>query len=436
MSGASLTHAQPLYAPFQAGLTDWPTSIYIHVPFCQSRCIYCDFYVVLAKYGGQEAFVNALCQEMTQRFGPPRHTPITLKSLYVGGGTPSLLTPKHYQKILDHLSAWYGIDSQTEVTLEANPSSGPEAEYFARRADKNAETSFSHAHDRETAQSTEAHPEQLTAWLSEYRRVGFNRLSIGVQSLVDRELQALSRSHRSATVARFVQAAKQAGFANLSLDFMYGIPHQSLESWQQTLTALDALNVPHISLYGLHVASRTPLARLLPTGAYPLPDDETTVAMYHLALETLSCAGFQWYEFSNLARPGFASVHNPVYWRCENYWALGPSAHGYLSPTRYVVAADLSRYLEDPCGGDTFEHYSAQQQLENALIFGLRQAEGVHLPSLEKRFGVDVARRYGSAMQTYLDAGWLLFEQDRWRITPAGISMSNSILAEFIELEP
>lgn len=385
--------------------------IYLHVPFCQSHCHYCDFYVVLSKYGGQSAYIKAVQREIRERFSaysPSGLSPI--QSLYVGGGTPSLLSAADYQAILETLAEFTPIALDAELTLEANPNA-------------------------------------LVSSFEDYRAVGFNRLSIGVQSLNDTELQKLSRIHTAKEAKQAIQTAKQAGFDNISIDLMYGIPGQTANSWQKTLEETLALEIQHVSMYGLKVEPGTGLDTLLnhPVASlmYALPDEDTTVAMYQQALDILGSSGFERYEFSNLAKqtelPGqYRSRHNLNYWHNGLYVAFGVAAHGYVANPnhqeqllRYETIRDLAQYLENPLTAKTVI-CPLEEQLENALIFGLRKQEGVHIPTLEKRYGINFSARYGWILEKYVPLGLLLY-QDVWlRFSDTAIPLSNEILAEFL----
>lgn len=381
------------------------SSLYLHVPFCRSHCIYCDFFVVLEKRGGstegQDAFVDAVLREIHGRFHALQENPESLKTLYIGGGTPSLLPARHYQTIFQAIQTYAPFAPDIEITMEANPGDG--------------------------ASSDLADPPEA------YREVGINRISVGVQSLNDTELKKLSRRHSAEEAKRFIQILKAGGFENIAVDLMYGLPGQTPESWQKTLAGAVSLDVPHVSMYGLQVEKNTPLKRLVAMGAYPLPDETATVAMYFEGLHFLEAHGLVRYEFSNLARPGFESRHNLTYWNNEAYLALGPGAHGYVAGERYENIRNLARYLENPLAA-TLTACPKNEQLENALIFGLRKREGVDISVLEEHFQFNFSERYGMKLLKYIDAGWVDWANNRLRITEAGIPTSNTILAEFIEM--
>jgi oxygen-independent coproporphyrinogen-3 oxidase len=377
--------------------------IYLHVPFCVSHCIYCDFYVVLEKYGGKETYVDAVCQEIDLRFAAinPAKFPQGIQTLYVGGGTPSLLPSSAYQQIFKTLNQYLPFATDAEITLEANPG--------AKRS--------------EMADSPE-----------NYRAAGFNRVSVGIQSFNDVELKKLSRLHSAQEAIQFVQRLQQAGWANISIDLMYGTPCQSRDSWRETLRQAVDLGVQHVSMYGLKVEENTPLEKLTQhaaaRGAYPLPEEDDIVDMYHEGLEILGQAGFVRYEFSNLAQPGRQSRHNLNYWDNGDYLALGVAAHGYWEGMRYEGLRDIEQYLQNPLAGEQLP-CPPEERLENAIIFGLRKAEGIHIPSLEAEFGFDFRQRYHSILKKYTGA-FLHWNREHLHLTEAAIPLSNSILAEFM----
>lgn len=380
---------------------------YLHVPFCASKCIYCDFYVTLIKYGGVDAYVSAICREIDQTFESIRGSGIDvtnpetllspLQTLYVGGGTPSLLSPKHYTVILETLKATWGFSLSPEITMEFNPN-------------------------------------HVVAPLDEYRGLGFNRASVGVQSLQGNELKRLSRSHHEKEAQDFVQQLQQAGFNNVSVDLMYGLPEQTHASWKDTLKGVVDLGIQHVSMYGLKVETGTPLEKLLPYSAYYLPDDDTTVEMYEAGIQTLEAAGFVAYEFSNLAKPGYESRHNLNSWDNGPYLGFGPGAHGYLPPYRTENIRDLSRYSEAETTPQELTFCSCEEALENALIFGLRKRVGVRIPDLEHQYGFSFQTRFQDWLEKYQPDGWIEWDKltGQLSLSSKAIPVSNTILSDLL----
>jgi oxygen-independent coproporphyrinogen-3 oxidase len=357
--------------------------------------------VVLEKYGGKDAYIDAVCREIRQRFETidTSQFPAGIQTLYVGGGTPSLLKAAGYRKIFDTLKQALPFASNAEVTLEANPGA-------------------------EMADDPEA-----------YLEAGFNRVSVGVQSLNDRELKTLSRIHSAEEAQAFIRQLQQMGWQNISLDLMYALPGQTLQSWRDTLQAACELNVQHISMYGLKVEEGTPLDLLTrhPAGkaTYAVPSDDENVAMYFEGLKLLRQAGFERYEFSNLAKPGYESRHNLNYWNQGEFLALGVAAHGYWNQQRYETVRDFEAYLHNPLTGEIFPS-SNDEQLENAIIFGLRKAEGIEIPAIEATFGIDFQKQYGKILDKYGNE-FLEIRDNRLLLRESAIPVSNAILAEFLK---
>lgn len=384
------------------------THVYLHVPFCASKCVYCDFYVVLQKYGGHETFTQAVLKEIDLQFLAWQGQLPPIATFYVGGGTPSLLSAQAYEAIFERLRRYVTFSPTVEITLEANPldwASPPEA----------------------------------------YLQAGFNRVSVGLQSLNDNELKLLSRRHSAQAAIETVKTLQQGGFNNISVDLMHGLPEQTQASWQATLEAVIALNVQHVSMYGLQVEENTPLERLLAhpkaKTRYPLPLEEQLIPLYWQGIETLQQAGFTAYEISNLAQSGFQSAHNTAYWQNKLWFGLGPSATGYLHPYRTKNPSSLSQYIQAPGKNAELETVSALEWLENALIFGLRQREGVCLQALAnepciKQAGLNVRALIEKPLQTHLKQSHLLLEGHQLRLNPAMVPFSNSILSDFCGLLP
>jgi oxygen-independent coproporphyrinogen III oxidase len=378
--------------------------IYLHVPFCVSRCIYCDFYVVLEKYGGKDAYVDAVCREIDLRFGSidSSHFANGIQTLYVGGGTPSLLSADAYRRIIECLNRYCLFASDAEITLEANPG---------------------------------ARHSEMADDPARYLEVGFNRVSVGVQSFNNTELKKLSRLHSSEEAVAFIRRLQAAGWQNISLDLMYGIPLQTMDSWRQTLRQTIDLGLQHISMYGLKIEENTPLDRLTALqssrGSYPLPNEDDVVAMYYEGLNCLTDAGFERYEFSNMAQPGCASRHNLNYWNNGDYLALGVAAHGYWQGMRYETVRDIKTYIEDPLAGES-ALCPMHERLENAIIFGLRKTEGLDISALESEFGIDFHQKYSAVLKKY-EGAFLVFDHERLKLTEQAIPVSNAILADFME---
>lgn len=369
--------------------------IYIHLPFCLSRCIYCDFYVeIKAGTGRRRTYLSALMDEIRLCLEKQAHSPI--ETVYLGGGTPALFTASEIEEILSCLQLFAPLSSKTEITLEANP-------------------------DR-TASPLEA-----------YRELGINRLSIGVQSFQSHELKRLSRIHSGEQACRFVDKAHEAGFENISVDLMYGIPEQTMVSWLNTLNRTADLGIEHVSMYGLKLEEGTILARLAAENRISLPEEDDTVDAYFQGVSFLESRGFRHYEMSNLAKPGVESRHNLNYWNNDSFWGFGVSAHGYVQGCRYENPRSLGQYLASPGRRTRLHQCSPQEQLENAFILGLRKREGVFIPALEEQYGFRFIQRYGKALERYFENGYLSLENGVLRLQLKAIPVSNEILALFID---
>lgn len=396
--------------------------VYLHVPFCASRCIYCDFYVVLDKPKARQStsapqpdrrltYVDAVIEEIHGRLAPlPAAQRTAIQTIYVGGGTPSLLPAEDYKRIWAAFCEYTSATETAEFTLEANPN-------------------------------------QMIDRPESYLRMGFNRISVGVQSLNDIELKKLSRGHTAQDAKDFIGRLKAAGWENISIDLMYGIPGQTDESWANTLEQALALDIQHISMYGLKVEEQTALARLLQhpvaQSAYLMPSDDETVERYYQAVQALHVDGFEQYEFSNFCRPGFESRHNLNYWQNGAYYAFGVSAHGYVPAQntakgvtqmlRYETVRDLEAYLANPMSGHVTP-CPPEEQLENALIFGLRLNKGISVSQLEQTHGIDFRQQYGPVIQKYMLDDLMRWEGDTLRLTPQAVPVSNMILADFLSV--
>jgi oxygen-independent coproporphyrinogen III oxidase len=370
------------------------SALYIHLPFCRSKCIYCDFYVDTHNTTEKRIrYMQALLADLQHQFS---ETPSDgLQSVYLGGGTPALFTAEELQQILEAVQRYAPLTPQAEITMEANPN--------------------------DTASSLEA-----------YRAIGINRLSIGIQSLQANELKRLSRLHSAQKAIEFVHLAERAGFYNISIDLMYGLPEQTLASWQDTLRQVVALPIQHISMYGLKVEPQTKLDTLVKTGRMSLADDDLSADCYELAVAFLAHHGLQRYEISNFCKPGLESRHNLTYWQNKPFYGVGVSAHGYLPPYRTAMARDLEAYLIDPAKASSITLVSDQEQLENAFIFGLRQASGVNVQILENLHSFCFSELYLPKLAHSIEAGLLLWDGITLKLTDRGILLNNLVAEAFL----
>ena len=371
-----------------------PLGLYIHIPFCKSKCVYCDFYSLPRSESRMDDYTDALCAHLAET--APFAAGHLVDTVYFGGGTPSYLGTKRLVKILKTILKKYKVDKQAEITLEANPDSAGD-------------------------------------WkeLRTLRRCGFNRLSLGMQSADDEELSEIGRVHTMAQTEAAVEAARKAKFQNLSLDLIYGLPHQTLEGWQKNLSAALDLTPEHLSCYGLKVEEGTPLfAR---RGTAGLPGDDAQADMYLYTVEFLKAQGYEQYEISNFARPGHASRHNLKYWTLGEYAGFGPGAYSDFGGVRYGYIRDLDRYIAGELVLAESEHIPVSEREMEYIMLRLRTTEGMNIREFENRF----RRRFdplGARLEVYADHGLAQRTEQGWRLTPRGFLVSNQIIGELQEL--
>lgn len=364
--------------------------LYIHFPYCVSICSYCDFDRQATGFSSIPRYVESVATEIRQHQRRP------VQSVFFGGGTPSLMSPEQVAAILSAARETFDLQPDAEITLEANPG--------------------------------ECTVERLRG----FRAAGVNRLSIGVQSLDDATLLALSRRHSADEARAAVAAARAAGFDNLSLDFMLGLAGMTTESWLETLDGALALKPEHFSCYILTVDERVPMGRDVARGRLILPSDDAIAEQYLATGERLGKAGYEQYEVSNWARPGRRSRHNLTYWRDEPYIGIGAGAAGWHDGVRYKNAPSPKRYMTSVAAGraDRIEEEQPDlpTRLGDALAVGLRLREGLDLDALGSRLGIDVRAVIGSELDALLAAGVLEWHGARLRVTEGSILVTSEIL--------
>lgn len=387
----------PIKAPFQDPL-DAPVALYVHVPFCERRCIYCDF----ATYTGQEAqtpaYLRALDLEIARRSGglgrPRAHT------VFFGGGTPSLLSPAQVGGVLDTLRVHFALDADAEVTLECNPGTVD------------------------------------LAALRGLRRVGVTRLSFGVQVLHDPTLAVLGRIHSAADALQAFSLARQAGFTEISGDLIYGLPDQTMELWQETLQGMIAADLPHLSLYALTPERGTPLYRALKRGELTVPVSDVMAEMYEHARAALAAHGYTQYEISNWARPGHHSRHNLAYWEQTPYLGFGLSAHSYFAGHRTANLRGLDGYITRLTAGRSPIIHNETVDLDRArsdgLILGLRLTAGVDVADYRARYGAAPADLWPEEVAHLTALSLLEQVEGRLRLTPAAYLIGNYVWEKFL----
>jgi oxygen-independent coproporphyrinogen III oxidase len=382
---------------------DAPIGIYVHIPYCARICPYCDFNVYARREGQIPAYVDAVAEEIarTERVFGRRE----VATVFIGGGTPSLVPPAELARIVDAVAASHLLSPSAEITMEANP-------------------------------------EGLTVErLLGYRNGGVNRLSIGVQTQQAYGLKVLGRAHKPDVPVRAIEAAHAAGFDNISLDFIYGWPGQSVADWERDLEFILEWNLEHVSLYSLIIEPGTPYARGVQRGILHPVDDDTVSGLYEMALDRLQEAGWEHYELSNWARePKWRSRHNQVYWVNAEYLAIGAGAHGYVDRTRYSNERLPERYISACETGDLpiveREPIDHRTEMSESLILGLRLVrDGVSAGAFEERHSEALDEVYGDVIPALRDVGVIEWDGDRLRLTRRGLFIANEVVGRFL-LEP
>jgi len=379
-------------------------ALYLHIPFCARKCAYCDFASeALEEAGGLSAarrYVDALAVEIDRRAVSEEFDGARLESVYLGGGTPTILPPEWMAEVLGRLRSRFAFEDGAEVTIEANPGTVDQAKIAALLA------------------------------------AGVNRFSLGVQSFSDETLRTLGRIHTAAEAQEAIASARRAGCANISLDLMYGVPRQSLEEWRRSLAAAVECGVAHISAYALTVEEGTALQAQIESGELPAADDDLAADMYSAAEQILGEAGFEHYEISNFARPGLECRHNRRYWADDEYLGLGASAHSFRGGVRWNNTADLRVYTEWLERGRLpvvrAEALSARERVGEMLMLGLRRAEGVSEEEIEGRCGSAPQEVFEEEIRGLCGDGLLIAEGGRLWIPREKWLLSNEVLAEFV----
>ena len=373
--------------------------LYIHIPFCRSKCAYCDFYSLAGREGRMDDYQRALLAHLAE--AAPHAAAYTVDTVYFGGGTPSFYGEKRLSALLRHIKKHYKVDKQAEITLEANPDSVD------------------------------------AKMLKRLRKAGFNRISLGVQSADDRQLADLGRPHTFEQARQAVAWARAARFENLSLDLIYGLPGQSRESWQATVEQALALEPEHLSAYGLKVEEGTPLFRRVEAGEV-LPDDDVQADCYLWTVERLERAGYEQYEISNFAKPGFSSRHNLKYWLTQPYMGFGPGAHSDFGQRRYSFIRDLEGYIQGVLEGgaivDEDDQIPPKERSGEYLMLRLRTARGIEEGEYRRAFFMNFAPLERRLLE-YERRGLACRADGRWRLTPQGFLVSNQIIGQLLELQ-
>lgn len=371
-------------------------SLYIHIPFCHRRCSYCSFTSFAGRTAQIPEYFDAVAKEIRLASLPERR----VNTLYFGGGTPSLASSDNIRGLIEEIGQHFQFSEGAEITLEANPGSVP------------------------------------PAYLKSLRAAGVNRLSLGAQSLDDGELRFLGRTHSNADTIQAIGSARAAGFDNISLDFIYGIPERRPDTWELMLDGIAKLSVEHLSLYGLTLEDGTPLAAAVNRGEVAAPDPDASAVEYEEAVSILDRAGYRQYEISNWSLPGLASRHNLVYWQRGEYLGLGAAAHSYIENRRFSNTADLDDYLGAlVCGRIprlAEEIIDPETALAEAVILGLRLNRGVSADDISQWFSIDLFSRFASEIKELADLGLLDPGDGIIRLTNRGRLLGNEVFLRFL----
>ena len=368
--------------------------VYLHIPFCRSRCSYCDFATDVYKNAAiVESYVDALVREISNF--ESEHCADTI---YFGGGTPSLLSARQLERLLKIVREKFAVSDDAEITIEMNP------------ATATLET------------------------LKDYKNLGINRASFGAQTFDDAELKRLGRKHTANDVRETIELLRQAGYENVGFDLIAGLPRQTVADWQRNLKEALDLQPEHLSLYLLEIVPGTPLAEQICTGRQPLPDEDAAAEMYEILVETVSRKGFVQYEISNFALPGYESKHNSKYWTLDPVYGFGCSAHSIdAENVRYSNERDTAKYVAlIEQGNSAVVHREKIDAASEFVFLGLRLAKGIDLNDYQKRFGADLVENHRAELRRLKDFGLIEFDEDRLKLTGKGFLFSNEVFEVFI----
>lgn len=370
-----------------------PSSAYVHIPFCTQICYYCDFSKVFIKNQPVDAYLEHLIQE-TRSYEIGK-----LRTLYIGGGTPTALSAQQLAYLLTELPKVMDLSEVEEFTIEANPG--------------------------------DLDPDKI-AVLKESQ---VNRVSLGVQTFDNKMLKKIGRSHQEQDIYDNIRHLKQAGFDNISIDLIYALPGQTMDQVKENVAKAINLDIPHMSLYSLILENHTVFMNRMRRGKLPLPKEELEAEMFEYIIEELEKAGFEHYEISNFSKPGFESRHNLVYWDNAEYYGLGAGASGYVDGIRYKNHGPIRHYLEAVEAGKariTEEHLTLEEKMEEELFLGLRKKTGVSKARFEEKFGVSFDQRYGQVVASLTEQGLLVQDDKQIRMTKRGLFLGDTVAEKFI----
>ena len=370
-----------------------PSSAYVHIPFCTQICYYCDFSKVFIKNQPVDAYLEHLIQE-TRSYEIGK-----LRTLYIGGGTPTALSAQQLAYLLTELPKVMDLSEVEEFTIEANPG--------------------------------DLNPDKIAV----LKDSQVNRVSLGVQTFDNKMLKKIGRSHQEQDIYDNIRHLKQAGFDNISIDLIYALPGQTMDQVKENVAKAIDLDIPHMSLYSLILENHTVFMNRMRRGKLPLPKEELEAEMFEYIIEELEKAGFEHYEISNFSKPGFESRHNLVYWDNAEYYGLGAGASGYVDGIRYKNHGPIRHYLEAVEAGKariTEEQLTLEEKMEEELFLGLRKKTGVSKARFEEKFGISFDQRYGQVVASLTEQGLLVPDDKQVRMTKRGLFLGDTVAEKFI----
>ncbi|PYZ94235.1 coproporphyrinogen III oxidase [Salipaludibacillus keqinensis] len=374
-------------------------SLYVHVPFCEQICHYCDFNKFFLQNQPVDEYID-LCNEEMKKTIESFPANEKVSTIYVGGGTPTSLSTRQLERLLKDIKRNFQINHDVEFTVEVNPGSAEEEK------------------------------------MSMLFEMGVNRLSIGAQTFDEKLLKAINRDHHPEDVERTVQLSRQAGITNLSVDMMFGLPRQTMAQWKDSLKAVCNLPIQHISAYSLKVEEKTVFYQLLRKGKLPLPDQEDEARMYEYMLKELNLKGFHHYEISNFAKSGFESRHNLTYWDNEEYYGIGAGAHSYIQGVRRANHGPLPKYMKALKNNQLpyFEEHEVtlKEKMEEQMFMGLRKLNGISLSKFEERFGKSVYTVFPQVIENLKNEQLLIEAEDRVKLSEKGLLLGNEVFEKFL----
>lgn len=370
-----------------------PTSAYVHIPFCTQICYYCDFSKVFIKNQPVDAYLQALIREFES------YEISQLRTLYIGGGTPTAISAEQLDFLLSHLTKNLNLSKLEEFTIEANPG--------------------------------DLTPEKIAV----LEKSSVNRVSLGVQTFNNRHLKQIGRGHNEDQIYESVDRLKAAGFDNISIDLIYALPGQTMEDVRENVAKALALDIPHLSLYSLILEHHTVFMNKMRRGKLNLPTEDLEAEMFDYIISEVEAQGFEHYEISNFTKPGFESRHNLMYWDNAEYYGVGAGASGYLDGIRYRNRGPIQHYLKGVAEGNvrlSEEVLTKEEMMEEELFLGLRKRTGVSIKHFEEKFGLSFSDRYGEVVAELQEQGLLVPDKNIVRMTKKGLFLGDNVAEKFI----